>query len=319
MDPYFDVSFFEWFSVFASRIFFLTGGQLFPDEIQLIVMGLFAVSASFLGVLLVLKRLTMMANALSHTMLLGIVLALMVSVRHQEAVEFLYPSDWVIIGVSLGIGFLTTYLTQQLASVRLIKLDASNGMVFSAMFALGVTLLSLWSRNAHAGPELLMGDPDALQRGDIPIVFFVACLTLFVGWLFLRGFSVAIFDSNFAVMSGFHPVFFHHLLLAQVALTSISAFRAVGFVMTLTFFVIPPLIARLWTPNLKSLLALSMCIGVGTVIVAVALGRHLLTVFYLPVSTGALAAVLLAVFYIGALCLNAGLKWGKVSSHITFF
>jgi manganese/zinc/iron transport system permease protein len=305
MDPYFDATFFGWFCILLSRIFSFQITELFSDEIQLIVMGLFAFSASFLGVFLVLKRLTMMANALSHTMLLGIVVALMISSSQREGnVEFLSPPDWAIIVASLAIGFLTGFLTQQLARVRLIKEDASNGMVFSALFALGVTVLSLWSRNAHAGPELLMGDPDALLTDDIPIVFFVACLTVFVGWLFLRGFSVAIFDSSFAVMSGFRPALFLHLLLAQVALTSISAFRAVGFVMTLAFFVIPPLVARLWTNSLRSLLMCSMCIGVGTVVAAVALGRHLLTVYYLPVSTGALAAVLLAVLYAGALCVQ---------------
>jgi manganese/zinc/iron transport system permease protein len=296
MDPYFDATFFEWFWIFISRIFSFQKTELFPDEIQLIVMGLFALSASFLGVLLVLKRLTMMANALSHTMLLGIVVALMISASHREQhVEVLSPSDSAIVVASLAVGFLTGFLIQQLARVRLIKEDASNGMVFSALFALGVTVLSLWSRNAHAGSELLMGDPDALQTGDIPIVF---------GCLFLRGFSVAIFDSSFAVMSGFRPTLFFYLLLAQVALTSISAFRAVGFVMTLAFFVIPPLIARLWTESLRPLLLWSMCIGTGTVVIAIALGRHFLTVYFLPVSTGALAAVLLAVLYAGALCLQ---------------
>jgi manganese/zinc/iron transport system permease protein len=177
-------------------------------------------------------------------------------------------------------------------------------MVFSTLFALGVTLLSLWSRNSHAGPEMLMGDPDALTTGDIPMVFFVACCTFLIGLFFLRGFQVAIFDSNFALLSGFRPSLLHHLLLALVALASVSAFRAVGFVMTLAFFVIPPLMARLWTHSLRSLLLCSVGVSVVTVIVAVALGRHLLTVYYLPVSTGALAAVLLAVLYGAAMCLR---------------
>ncbi len=305
MDPYFDATFFGWFSILASRIFSLHRTEIFADEIQLIVMGLFALSASFLGVLLVLKRLTMMANALSHTMLLGIVVALMMTVSFQgQAIEFLTPPNLAIIVSSVLIGLLTGFLTEQLARVRTLKEDACNGMVFSALFALGVTLLSVWSRNAHAGVELLMGDPDALQTGDIPIVFYGACLTLAIGCLFLRGFSVAIFDTSFAQMSGFRPSFLHHLLLAQVALTSISAFRAVGFVMTLAFFVIPPLIARLWTKSLRPLLVTSMAVGVGTVVLAVALGRHLLSAYYLPVSTGALAAVLLGILYAGALCIR---------------
>jgi manganese/zinc/iron transport system permease protein len=305
MDPYFDATFFGWFCILFSRIFSFRQSELFPDEIQLIVMGLFAVSASFLGVLLVLKRLTMMANALSHTMVLGIVVALMITTSHREdALEFISPPEWAIIVAALAIGLLTGFLTQQLSRIRVIKEDASNGMVFSALFALGVTLLSVWSRNAHAGPEILMGDPDALQVSDIPIVLLSACSTLTIGIIFLRGFSVAIFDPSFAVMSGFRPLLLYHLLLAQVALTSISAFRAVGFVMTLAFFVIPPLIARLFVQSLRHHLLWSMCIGVGTVVISIALSRHLLTVYYLPVSTGALAVVLLTLLFVVALCIQ---------------
>ena len=302
IDPYFESTFFEWFSILFSRIISLRILDPVPDEIQLFVMGLFAMSASFLGVFLVLKRITMMTNSLSHTMLLGIVIAIIIATpRGDGVVGSAAPSDVVVIIASLIVGFLTGFLTQQLTAVRLIKEDASNGMVFSALFALGVTMVSLWTRNAHAGSELLMGDPDALQIRDVPLVFAMACLTLVVGIVFLRGFTVAIFEPSFAVMAGFRPSLLIHLLLIQVALTSISAFRAVGFVMTLAFFVTPPLIARLWADTLRSLLLYSVFIGVGTVTVSVALGRHLFTVYYLPVSTGALAAVLLSILYLGTL------------------
>jgi manganese/zinc/iron transport system permease protein len=305
MDPYVDATFFEWFYILFSRIFSFRVTELFPDEIQLCVMGLFASSAGFLGVFLVLKRLTMMANAMSHTMLLGIVIACIIGATFQSgSTGSVTPPDWIIIGASLAIGLLTGFLTQQLASVQLIKEDSSNGMVFSALFALGVTLLSLWSRNSHAGPELLMGDPDALTSSDIPMVLFVACITFLMGLPLLRGFTVAIFDSNFALLSGFRPSLFHHLLLVLVALVTVSAFRAVGFVMTLAFFVIPPLMTRLWAHTLRSLLLWSVAMSVVTVAAAVALGRHLLSVYYLPVSTGALSAVLLAVLYGGALCVH---------------
>ncbi len=302
MDPYFDVTFWEWFGVFFSRLAALCRTALFADEIQLIVMGLFACSASFLGVFLVLKRLTMMANALSHTMLLGIVIALMITIWLQgSGVAASSPSTPVMIAASLAVGLVTGLLTEQLSRVRSVREDASNGMVFSALCALGVTLLSLWSRDARAGVELLMGDPDALQASDIPLVFFVAVLTLATGIVLIRGYSVAIFDGSFAQMAGFRPSVLHYLLIAQVALTSVSAFRAVGFVMTLAFFVFPPLSARLWTNSLRPLLILSVCIGIGAVFVAVAAARHLLTVYYLPVSTGALAAVILALVYVGSI------------------
>ena len=286
MDPYFDSTFLHWFAVLFSRLT-SARAELFPDEIQLLVMVPFAISASFLGVLLVLKRLTMMTNALSHTMLLGIVLALMLA----------SDASWAIIVSSVLVGLLTAGATQQLTKVRFIREDASNGMVFTAIFALAVTILSVWSRNAHIGPELLMGNPDALQADDIPIVWWASFLALFGGVMFLRGFSVAIFDPQFAYMASAHPSLFIHLLLALVAVTSISAFRAVGFVMTLSFFVLPALVAQLWTTSLRGRLLCACGVGAITVLFSVALGRHMLTVYALPVSTGALAATLLALLY----------------------
>jgi manganese/zinc/iron transport system permease protein len=149
---------------------------------------------------------------------------------------------------------------------------------------------------------LLMGNPDALQACDISIVCWSTLFILGVGILLLKGFSCAIFDPAFASFSGFRPALFINLLLALVALASVSAFRAVGFIMTLSFFVFPPLIARRFTRCLPSFLGLSVFVGCTTVFVAVALGRHLFSVYFVPVSTGALSATLLAVFF----CLLVG-------------
>ena len=308
MDPYFDSTFFHWFSILFSRLISHSSTGLFPDEIQLLVMVPFALSASYLGVLLVLKRLTMMTNALSHTMLLGIVLALMLThVRGEPISDLSHEAGWAIIVASVLVGLLTAAVTELLTRVRFIREDASNAMVFTAFFALAVTILSVWSRNAHIGPELLMGNPDALQTEDIPVVWGSSALALFSGIVCLRGFSVAIFDQEFARMSNGRPSLFIHLLLALVAVTSISAFRAVGFVMTLSFFVLPALVAQLWTKSLRARLFCACTVGAGTVLFSVALGRHLLTAYSLPVSTGALAATVLALLYAVALVAGRGL------------
>ena len=113
MDPYFSANFFSWFWVFFSRLpllFTFQYEELYSDEIQLIVMALFALSASFLGVLLLLKRLTMMANALSHTMLLGIVLAFILSPIQP-------PPEWIIVVAALSVALLTGAFIQELSRV----------------------------------------------------------------------------------------------------------------------------------------------------------------------------------------------------------
>lgn len=297
LDPYYGTTVLGWFSTLVVRLCAVFPNELYEDELQLFVLLPFACAASFLGVFLVLKRLTMLTNALSHTMLLGIVIAIVLGSVGKSVVDVFVVPDSLIILSSVVVGLITAFLTQQLGSVRGIREDASNAMVFSALFALAVVILSLWTRDAHIGPELLMGTPDALSSSDLPLVWIVAVMALGVGAVCARGFALAIFDQEFALMVQARPVLFLHVLLGLVAVTSISAFRAVGFVMTLAFFTIPPLIAQLWTTTLWGRLLCSSAIGMATAFVSVACSRHLLTVWFLPVSTSALAVVMLALIY----------------------
>jgi manganese/zinc/iron transport system permease protein len=301
LDPYSNATFFEWFYIFVQRLFSSFFGEglfstLFADEIQLIVMGLFSLSASFLGVWLVAKRLTMMANALSHTMLLGIVISYILY-------SFSTPPLFVLGLSAIIVALATGVLIEVFSSLRFIKEDAGNGIVFSSFFAFGILLLSVLGKNAFLGHEVLTGDPDALDVEDIPFVFWVTCVTLVVGLLFFRGYCVAVFDAAFFSLSGFRPKLVHVMLLVQVALVTVSSFRAVGVVMTLSFFVFPSLIARLFTYRIKNLIICAMGIALGTTFISVALSRHILTAYCIPLSTGALSASLLAVWYV--LCMLA--------------
>lgn len=293
-DPYFDVTFFGWFATACGRLLSsTTKGGLCIDEVQVIVLGLFALSAGYLGVFLVAKRLTMMANALSHTMLLGVVLAVMAGYALKGA-AFLAVSDQALVFSALGVGLVTSVCTQHLSTVKYLHEDSSNGIVFSGFFALAITLVSLWSKNAHIGPELLMGDPDGLRSSDIPMVFLASTVALVLGGLCTRALTVSMFDREFAAVLGFRPPVFIHLLLLLVSLVSLVSFRAIGFVMTLSFFVLPALIARYLTPSLVKQLLYAPMVGLATIVFSVALSRHVLTVYALPLSTGSLSATILA-------------------------
>jgi len=291
MDPYFNADFFSWFVVLLSRLpSICCGAELFADEVQLLVMGFFALGASFVGVFLVLKKLVMMANAISHTMLLSIALAF---VAFSGA-----PPEIAVVLSCLAVALLTGALIPELSRAASIREDASNALVFSSLFALGVVILSVWSRNVDIGPELLMGNPDALLSRDIPFVAVVSIASVALGLLLARGFALSIFDPTFAHVVGFSPHWFERMLLAQVALTTVSAFRAVGFVMTLSFFTFPALVASRLSKSLSGQLLLAPLVGLVAVIFSLALSRHLFSVCSLAVSTGALASSLLALFYI---------------------
>ena len=311
MNPYIDCNFIEWFILFFTRLFenliCFQSLTLFSDDIQGIVFLLFSCNAALLGSFLLLKRLTMMANAISHTIVLGVVLAFYA--YQNGAFLFLcgenampnhssYQPDIVLLFVSTCVALFTGFLTQILAKFRNIQEDAANSIVFSSLFALGITLVSTLTKNAHAGVELLMGNPDALHVEDISHIAISTGISCIIVVLFFRGLLVAFFDPLFAKVSGFRPFGMVFLLLALVSITLVSSFRAVGFIMSLAFFVVPPLIARLFSTSLKTMLFISISVAAVTSLVAVALSRHLLSVHNLAVSTGALAVSLLACLYV---------------------
>lgn len=313
INPYFDNNFFEFFLTLGRRIGLFCSGQkltLASDELQILVLSLIAITASCVGTFLVLRKMTMVANALSHTILAGIVLAYFV----YRMVHFggdsldlthLFPESGLLLCSCLLMAFLTTFLTEFLTTKAALSEDASCGIVFTFLFALGVILVTLLSRNTHIGAELLMGNADALHFDDFSLQWKVTLLNVALFFIFYRGFVVTTFDPLFSrllgIQFGGQSSFFGYLLMAQVALTATSAFRTVGVLLVLGFFVLPPLIARFFTHRLLPLLLLSAAIGVIASFVGVGLGRYLLSVFALPVSTSALVVTLLSVTYVSVL------------------
>lgn len=317
INPYYGATFFEWIGLFVSRMvshaFFLQGDTrtLFSDDIQGIVFLLFSCNAAILGSFLLLKRLTMMANAISHTMVLGIAIVYFICknisgiyLEHDHELP-----EMILFTISSFIALVTASATQYLARFRLIQEDAANAIVFSSLFALGITFISIFTKNAHAGVELLMGNPDALRLEDIQDILYALGMTIGVIFLLYRGFFIALFDPVFGKIGGFRPQAMIFLVLFLVSITLVSSFKAVGFIMSLAFFVIPPLISRQIARSLTSMILFSTAIGAGVSVASVALSRHILSVADVAVSTGALAVTTLFLFYIlvllGSLCFSA--------------
>lgn len=295
MNPYSGAQFFDFFALFFSRLF--TGSSLVSDEIQVTVLGLVAIAASLVGTLLILRRMTMLANSLSHTMLLGIVIAYLL-------VGGAVMNFKVLVIAALVTGIVTTLLTQFLHQVTKLQEDASIGIVFTSLFALGILLVTLYTRNAHIGLEVVMGNADALHVSDLKIAGAVAALNVGVLVLFFKEWRLICFDQSLAASLGFRPSFFNYLLMLLTSCSAIAAFRAVGVLLFLAFLVGPPLIARLFTSDLRRLFFLSSGIGVLSALFGVASARHILSVYHLPLSTAGLVVVFIGVFFLLALPLR---------------
>jgi manganese/zinc/iron transport system permease protein len=310
-NPYSDQDFWGFFTVFFSRLYaFFLGrlsfNQLVSDEIQIAVLMCVAIVGALVGTFLVLRRMIMLANALSHTILLGIVIAYLLSETLTIPLLML---------AALLTGIATTFLTSFLNKVIKLQEDASIGLIFSVLFALGITLLTLFSRNVHIGTELVMGNVDALQRGDIKIVASVLGINLLLFFILYYGYKITTFDPNLARAFGFSPLFFNYLLMVQTSSAAIGAFRAVGVLMVLAFFVLPTLTARRITHSLCRLILFSAAIGAVASILGVALSRHLLTFWGVGLSTGGIVVCLLGFFYVITLLLARFIDFCRQTSY----
>jgi manganese/zinc/iron transport system permease protein len=218
------------------------------------------------GVFLVLRRMVMVGDAISHVLLLGIV------------VFFFFVQDlaspWLMVGAT-ATGVLTVAIVEMLQRTRLVKEDAAIGLTFPILFSLGAIIASLYFRNTHLDIDLvLLGSAElafldrlTIGRYDIGprsavvliICFFISLVLL---TLFYKEIKLATFDSAMAASFGFAPLTIHYGLMTCVSVTTVAAFDAVGPVLVLAFFAVPPATAYLLTDRLGRMIALSVLIGV---------------------------------------------------------
>lgn len=305
MNPYWGADFFSFFQTLAQRIFSACTGSvpsLAADEIQLIVLSLVALSCGWIGPFLVLKRMAMFANSLSHTILLGIALAYLIASKLWGG--GIFDLSTLLIGALIAALF-TALCTEGLIRVFRLQEDASIGLVFTAFFALGIVVVTLFTKNVHLGTEAVMGNVDVLQKSDCLSAAFLAGLNLVCLLLFLKPFQIASFDRSLAFTLGIPCGRFHFLLLFLAAATCIGAFRAVGVLLVLAFLVGPYLIARLFCHRLKWLLFWSPVVGVLISAAGVALSRHFLSVFGIALSTGGMVVTLMGFTYLVAVIIHS--------------
>jgi manganese/zinc/iron transport system permease protein len=261
------------------------------DLLQMAVLSSIAIACGLLGPFLVLKKMTMFANSLSHTILLGIAIAFLIT-----GGAFFNLSN-LLLGAFIA-ALMTALFTGGLIRLFRLQEDASIGLVFTALFALGITVVTLYTRDVHLGLEAVMGNADILQTADLNFALSLAGLNLTIIFLFYKQFQLTSFDPNLAKVIGVRCGFFHFLLLFLAAATCIGAFRAVGVLLVLAFLVGPFLTARLFSHRLPRLLLLTPLIGVINSVLGVLASRFCLDVFGVALSTGGIVATFLGLSYV---------------------
>lgn len=232
-------------------------------EIQAIALVV-AAACAVPGVFLVLRRTAMMSDAISHTVLLGIVLAFFV-------VQDL-ASPFLMLGAA-AVGLLTVALVELLTGTRLVKEDAAIGLVFPALFSIAVILISRFARGVHLDVDaVLLGelafapfDRLTFLRLDLPrslaVMSGILLLNLLFVALFYKELKLATFDAGLAATLGFSPILIHYALMGLVSITAVGAFDAVGSILVVALMVTPAAAAYLLTDDLRAMLGLSIGIG----------------------------------------------------------
>jgi manganese/zinc/iron transport system permease protein len=310
-NPYSGTTFLQFLLLFCQRLWLLLSGQLAPaelaaDEIQIFVLGSLALSTATLGCFLVLRRMTMLANALSHTILLGIAIVYFImhlgaGLAGPKAATHEMISIEGMLFAALLMGLTTTFLTEVLNKHVGLQADASIGIVFTSLFALSVILVTLLTRNAHLGTEVVMGNVDALNYSDLKLVLAALAMNTLLFWLFFKEYTLTTFDPGLSKALGISAMAFNYLLMIQVSATTIAGFRAVGVLMVLAMITGPALTAQLLTRNLKQMIMLAAAVGALASLLGVALSRHLLTVSHLALSTSGIVVMVIGLLFAAAL------------------
>ncbi len=233
--------------------------------------ALVGLSCGLIGVFLILRKTAMMADAISHTVLLGIVVAFIVT-KELHGIHML-------IGAMIA-GVVTALLVQWLHAQG-VQQEASIGVVFTTLFAIGVILIATSiGDNVHLDVQhTLMGEITFVPWnktvlpliGEIPkatalllFVFFIVFIFIIV---FYKEWKITSFDPALAASLGIPVTLMHYLFMTLVSMTAVASFDAVGAIMVVAMLITPAAAAYLWTDRLLYMLVLSSTFGVISAII----------------------------------------------------
>jgi manganese/zinc/iron transport system permease protein len=255
-----------------------------------------AVACAIPGNFLVLRRMSLMGDAISHSVLPGLAIAFLVTGSRAS-----FP---MFVGAAV-LGVLTAVLVEFMHKSARIEQGASLGSVFSVLFALGLILIVRGAHSVDLDPncvlygaiELTPLDTVALFGADIPraVVGLAAVLVFDVALIaiFYKELNLSSFDPGLATSLGINAKIMHYLLMAMVAITTVAAFESVGSIIVIAMLIVPGAVGFLFAKRLIAMIGIS----IGVAVVS-AIGGHLAAISVPPLfgisdtnTTGSMAVV----------------------------
>ncbi|HLS71850.1 MAG TPA: metal ABC transporter permease [Chitinophagaceae bacterium] len=234
-------------------------------EIQIIA-AMVAIACAIPGVFLVLRRMALVSDAISHSILPGIVIGFFISQDLNSPILILFAALT---------GVLTVVLVEWIQKTGLVKEDTAIGLVFPVLFSIGVLMISRNANDIHLDLDaVLLGEIafapfDRLHLGtwDIGpksfwVIFVIICVSVTLLLLFFKELKISTFDIGLASAFGFSPIIIHYALMSISSITIVGAFDAVGAVLVVALMIAPAAIAYLLTHDLKKMILLSCAVAV---------------------------------------------------------
>lgn len=263
--------------------------------------ALAAASCALVGTFLVLRRMAMLGDAISHAVLPGI------------AVAFLLTGSRAPLPMLLGagaVGVLTALLVEGLHRGGRLQQDAAIGVTFTGLFAVGVILVTAFAGQIDLDQEcVLYGElayvpwdtwtlADGRSLGPRAVWILGATLAANAAWIALawKELTVCAFDPELAASLGIPVGAFHLALMAATSVTTVTAFESVGAILVVAMLVGPAASAYLWTERLSRMALLAVAFGVASAV----LGWRLAAALDASIA-GAMSVVIGAIFLVSIL------------------
>lgn len=242
---------------------------------------LLGVSGGILGVFLLLRRLSLMGDALAHSLLPGIGLAFLL----------FGPNPFALFGGALIAGLLTSAGSALVTALTRIKEEAAFAVLFIVLFSAGIALVSFMGTRINL-LHFLFGNVLGVTESDLWLAAFSSVLTVSTFLLFYRCLILESFDPVFYRAIGGRGTVLHLCILGLVVVNLVAALQAMGAVLALGLFILPAATAYLWSDRLGVLLAIS----VGSAVFGAVTG--LLWSFHTGVASGAAIVLALGVWFL---------------------
>ncbi len=245
--------------------------EWFAIDTWIVVIGALAASScALLGNFLVLRKMSMMGDAISHAVLPGLAIAFLVTGARASLTMF--------IGAAV-VGVLTAVFTQWISRFGKVDEGASMGIVFTTLFALGLLLIVQAADHVDLDPGCVLYGAIELtpldvvwrpeffgHRLEVPraalVLAAVTVLNLLFVVAFFKELRISSFDPELATTMGIHANLMHYMLMTLVAVTTVAAFEAVGSIIVIAMLIVPAATAHLLTDRLWLMVVLSVLLAI---------------------------------------------------------